>query len=504
MIEWARSKILVLQADIQYAYMNRTVISGKSAILGVSILLFLYICFRASMLSFTHDEGFTYSKYVHYSYSEILQYKTDNIAPNNQVLNTFSQKFFSGMFGTSEFVLRLGSILSFALFLITLYTFARHFFQSFALPGFLVVVLHPYVLDFMVLSRGYGMALTGMLLSILGVVSGISNQFKTKYYLIALASGILAVLANYSLLNFFLINSVLFLAFQIFLGLNRGHITSHRLIITNIFSFVGSLILLGSLIYAPLKLILERHLLMGGESGFWADTVGSLCHNLAYGMRYQHIWEIILKALVITIPLLATLRVSTILKKESRNSTDTILVFLYLLNAGLVSATLIQHYILGSVFPMDRMAISFVLAFLLLVVITLVSHCQENNRLASLFRISLYSITCLFALHMLMCSNLSYSLEWKYDANTKEIAKDIEHLEGEVQLGVHPLYVHGLNFYRQTKHLTKFPDIHSDGYRLKGDYNYFVIASVDRHKIEAEGLTILKEYSPGGAILAKK
>ena len=62
---------------------------------GLSMAILFYVVFRAINLSITHDEAFTYTRYVNHSYAEIVTYETGNILPNNHILNTVSQKFFS-------------------------------------------------------------------------------------------------------------------------------------------------------------------------------------------------------------------------------------------------------------------------------------------------------------------------------------------------------------------------------------------------------------------------
>ncbi|MEP6795559.1 MAG: hypothetical protein ABJB16_14620, partial [Saprospiraceae bacterium] len=92
----------------------------------------------------------------------------------------------------------------------------------------------------------------------------------------------------------------------------------------------------------------------------------------------------------------------------------------------------------------------------------------------------------------------------KYDANTKAIALDIEAINDDIILGAHPLFEPALNFYRQTKHLTKYTEVDHDGYRKAGDYNYFVIPDEDRQKIVQDSLQVIKEYQPSQTILASR
>src|ERR1051326_3454816 len=135
-------------------------------IISCSVLLFAYIVARVCMLSFTHDEAFTYLHYVRCSW-ETINHLTYT---NNHLLNTWLMKFCNNLFGNSEFSLRLPNVLSYILFLhfsrklLLVVTDAR-----LALGGWLFLNLNPFVLDFFSLARGYGISLGFFMMGLYGL-----------------------------------------------------------------------------------------------------------------------------------------------------------------------------------------------------------------------------------------------------------------------------------------------------------------------------------------------
>jgi hypothetical protein len=122
----------------------------------IATALFSYAVLRAARLSFTFDEAATYISYL----SSSLMTALDFTDANNHVLYTLLARLFAAFGGSSELVLRLPSLLGFALYLLFSWALLSRFFGRFAaLAGFLLINLNPFVLDFFSVGRGYGLAL---------------------------------------------------------------------------------------------------------------------------------------------------------------------------------------------------------------------------------------------------------------------------------------------------------------------------------------------------------
>ena len=77
-----------------------------------------YIIYKAASNSFTHDEAFTWNRWVFRSYFDIIFYYGQDIVPNNHILNSVLMKTSEWMFGSREFALRLPNVLAGAGFLL--------------------------------------------------------------------------------------------------------------------------------------------------------------------------------------------------------------------------------------------------------------------------------------------------------------------------------------------------------------------------------------------------
>ena len=74
----------------------------------ISVLLVAFVSIKASIASFTHDESYSYLRFVGQSFFEIISYDTPYT--NNHILNTLLMKCFDLLFGTSELALRAPNI----------------------------------------------------------------------------------------------------------------------------------------------------------------------------------------------------------------------------------------------------------------------------------------------------------------------------------------------------------------------------------------------------------
>lgn len=128
--------------------------AASAALLGT---LFLVLVYRAATLSFSADEGFSYTLYVGSDVFSLIR----NYDANLHVIHTFLTWASVRLFGLSELTMRLPSLLGCGIYFAAVYQFGRHFFPRslWRLVATCILPLNPLVLDHMVVSRGYGLAL---------------------------------------------------------------------------------------------------------------------------------------------------------------------------------------------------------------------------------------------------------------------------------------------------------------------------------------------------------
>ncbi len=132
--------------------------------------LFAANVYRAATQSLTIDEAFTYHLYLTKNLRTIL---TEYDA-NNHVLYTLLAKLSVGIFGASEFAIRLPSLLGGALYFYAVYRVCWFFFEGrwlFVL-GVAALTLNPFVLDFLSAGRGYGLGLALWMIGLWCLLNG--------------------------------------------------------------------------------------------------------------------------------------------------------------------------------------------------------------------------------------------------------------------------------------------------------------------------------------------
>src|SRR5262249_21108054 len=111
------------------------------------------------------------------------------------------------LFGNTELSLRLPTLFGYLLYLgggVWLLMRLQNVWLSIA--GFLLLNLNPFLLDFFFLSRGYGLALGFLMLSLALFTNAYLHKTKPDFILYlfgSAAAGGLAVLANFAFLDFY-------------------------------------------------------------------------------------------------------------------------------------------------------------------------------------------------------------------------------------------------------------------------------------------------------------
>lgn len=122
----------------------------------VILLRFAFCTYRAATQSITHDEAFTYLRFVSGDWSNSYQ----AYDANNHILYTILARISVWCLGNSEFSLRLPSLIAGLALSVGVYFVLRPIrSQAIRSIAFLAILLHPLLLDFSVAARGYGLSL---------------------------------------------------------------------------------------------------------------------------------------------------------------------------------------------------------------------------------------------------------------------------------------------------------------------------------------------------------
>lgn len=179
---------------------NKKIPLQLSLVLLSGLGIVWYIIYKASHTSFTHDESYTYTHYVHQGFMDIVSYKTPYT--NNHILNTVLMKYCELLFGSSELSLRLPNILAFILYSIFIILLLYKYIPKLMFPFYLLMVLNPHLLDFFALARGYGLSFAFLLMS-LYYLSLYFTSKQNKHLILFNVGAFLSVMSNFSLLNYY-------------------------------------------------------------------------------------------------------------------------------------------------------------------------------------------------------------------------------------------------------------------------------------------------------------
>jgi hypothetical protein len=467
-------------------------------------LIFCYTLARALLLSVTWDESQSYREFI--QNGVIVPEVYDMMAANNHTLNTAGSIFFIKLFGTSEFTLRITVLIAHLFFLLfsarlVLKLNSRWLIVS----AFLVINLNPFLLDFFSISRGYGIANGMMMASIYYLYCFQNEGLRTKDAVLVILFAGLASLGNLTLLNYCVVVYGL-----IFLLLVSRHFRENKakaiagIIRQMLFPTFLLALLFWFIIPISFDLRAAGALFLGGSSGLWTDTLGTIVPRLWYNLDLSY-WLIRLtKAFFFVVMFSAGALVLMKYLRKQLPERGRFLALLLLLFVLIILSTVVQHYLLGTLFLIERGVLFLFILFTLILVFFIDQLSSEKKKLGALMHLSAAAVL----IHFLCSFNLKYVYEWKDDCETKEMLSDLERIREKprerfnISLGMPLSLESSINFYRIVRHY----DWLSQAMRSKRvNYlnDYFLLTPREQEYADRDSLEILKTYPITGNILAK-
>jgi uncharacterized membrane protein len=320
--------------------------ASSAALLAASV-------YRAATYPFTGDESLSFAIF---SWEPVW-----GVSANNHLLNTWLMRVCSSLFGNSELSLRLPNLLAHALYLVSVLALLRRFeHAALLLAGFAFFNLNPFMLDFFMVARGYGLALafTAAALSLLARAYDAKRRgagFGASLYLSA-AAGSLAVLSNYAFLNFYLPLLLacvwFFVTDESLRRFGRGRLAAAA---AGLLAACG--LFLAFVVSDLLRLQRAGGLYAGGKEGFFSDTVRSLVRVSLYYVPYTYASEWAVSAFVVGLfAAMLLLGVAVCV----RHGEVPLFVPLLLVLALAAALPVAQHNLVGTLFPVDRGALPYV------------------------------------------------------------------------------------------------------------------------------------------------
>ncbi|MCF8276264.1 MAG: glycosyltransferase family 39 protein [Flavobacteriales bacterium] len=412
--------------------------SWQTIVFCIALGLFTYTSYRTANLSFTYDESSTVLEYVGRTYAYIF---TRAPTATNHLLNSASAKFFSSIFPASEFVYRLPNLLAhlvYMLFSALLVSRLRTAENTFKIFGFVLLNFNPYLLDFFSLARGYGLAACFTMAAIYFLFRYHQSSNRSPLFA-CLISCSLAVLSNFTLLNFLLAISCFIFIDECFKTYNGRRFSS---LVINAGFVLLTVFFLSLIIYSPIhELVSKNELFFGGETGIWQNTLLSVIQKSTYSDDQQ-------KNSLAVLVFLVMLGLSWILALPQVTSRNNFGLKLLLLISIILFGLLAQNMLFGTRFIQERTALFLYPLFISTVIFSIHEstflHSWVKNTMVGIFAFIMFSNT-------LASANRNHTLDWSHEADIKFLMHQIENEKRPYQTNFVVDWPYGVScqFYRE-------------------------------------------------------
>ena len=480
-----------------------------STVLVVAILglcLITYTSYRAATLSITHDEAIIYGFTTKYSALDIYNY----VIAQDHMLNTLLIKWSRDVFPDSDLTIRLPNLIGHLLYIIfTIALVWRWKDKHLRIAGFIILNFNPYLLDFFSIARGYGLSVSLMMVSIyFGYGYGVSK----KLYRLALSLlfAILSVLTVYTLLNYFFALIGVVLLLLVFDWLTGYYKFNARALARSALTII-LLLLAAWFLYLKLDDPISR---VQNKEFIYVDAGRNLIEGTIRPVVFRSIYNVdpglivgVISYTIIGLYALAFFWMIGYSLKKNFSFINRLIFFSFFLISIVALSIQLQHELFNIRFLSNRTA-TFLIPLICLLLLGTLQELRQFKNLRIPAVVLSYLLAGLFIFNTALSANFSYYLEWKYDADTKQMLMDLQSEVGPdpsepVKLGIVWIHEPVINYYRKNCNLDWLQKVDQKGYA--GDFDYYYLFDVDsvRSKLDFTKTTLVKEYPVSKNILLK-
>lgn len=494
--------------------------AGRAAAIGLAWFAFLWAVMRACVQAVTGDEAQDYLFYAAHNNPSHW-----DPAANNHMLNSIGERLFSTIFGLSALSVRIPTLLGAALYIYVAYRLCEAISAEWKvrIPLFICLVYNPFIFDFFVAARGYGIA-NAFLMAAIAVSASwhlrredFPGGGRELLAATAISSGCLglAFTANFSLAFTGATTMLLLLVWAI--GANaapRGKLLAAGLI-------PGLLIVL----FIPSWTLLH---FSKGEIVAGTKSLLTTLSTLVESSMHQpspylinplliHPFELLRGYLLPVVGALALLQFLWILwdrvwrrsqrEGPERNPHTAWLCALGSLAGGVAVLAVGEHRLAYRLFrllmPVSRTGLFFLPLVTLMAGIA--AAIPPLSRGAKVGRGALIGSLCLLSFYYFFCMRLTYFQEWDYQADLKEGYKVIacyNHEKNVQDVESSWEYHAGMNFQRLLSGRETFGPFSSTTPHTTPHELYILERNFERDFIDAQGLKVVFKGENSGMAIA--
>jgi hypothetical protein len=467
--------------------------AGHFALSFLAIFAFAWAIARACVQSVVGDEGITYLNFVAKPWP--MQWYP---AANNHLLNTLLIQGFTSVFGLSALTLRAGALTGAAIYILSAYWLCRMISREWIvrLPLFICLVYNPYVFDFFVAARGYGLAVGFLLLAIaVAAWSHLESRWMAGCAIGSASIG-LSFTANFS----FAFADVAVLL-MIFLWALKA---APKLLWKLLAAVSVPAILVVFLIPSDTLLHWPAGQLYIGVESVW-KSIKSMIEATLYQMDASlvnpFLYGILLKLKRFLIPafwIAVAFQISMIARAWPKLRSPENVWRVSLGAAAACAAALVMFihwaalHLFGLLMPSDRTAVFFVP--LVTLIAGSAAAVASPSRIGTIARRASRTMLVVMAAYFGLCMRLTYFHEWQYISEAKQAyfaAAYYNHARCAQDVFATWYYDGALEFYRNFYQRERFTPFITDTKNPAGHQIYIVNRVFDNDVIESQHLTVV-------------
>lgn len=474
--------------------------SENKYFLSFGFVVFFLVIREAVFIPLTHDEYST----IMVSYQSVWDIFTfKDPIPNNHILNTLLLKLNVVTFGDHLFTNRIHNVLSFIPFFLFTVLVAKRLSINFTIQVLFVnsIVLQPFLLDFFSITRGYCLSITFQMASLYFAFLFLQKK-STKSLRWSLIIAALGVIANFTLLNFYLpLCGVLFFYAIRFYKKDKDF---------NIFIVIKNLLIisliLGLSCFIPFsKMMSTNQFVFWNSNNFFHDTIVPLLHSLRAGVFYfrwsneEYAWVLIgLIFLLLVITFIAKLK--GVENQENHLFSLVILFAVILYNNA-------QFYIANVPFLNARTSL-FLVPLLGLLLVTILEYISQY--LPKTGKVVTLIFIILTLQHFVRGYNGRANYEWYFNQNTYEILDDImyeinvNNLKKPVKLDCHWFHHPSLTYHvnKDYRGVIELMPYHKE--TSPNTEAVYYLSEPNEEKELSTNFTKIKQYNGGHGVLWRR
>jgi len=476
----------------------------RGILIGIAALAMAWAIARAHIQAITIDEAVTYTNFVRPAEPGFWEPHA-----NNHFLNSVLAWGFTRVFGTSNLVARSGALIGAAIYIVASYLLCALIAERFLLRAFLFIclVFNPFIFDFLVAARGYGLASGFLLSAICLVANALLPELKSlRVERACIAASLFIGLSFLGNFSFAFVDAVTIVMLYLWASGRAPSLKTRAKLAAA--CFLPGLLLAGALAGPILLQWNQRELTYGAAS--LRETFKSLYQASFYELN-PSVQELLFIDVPLILPIVfgifVTWQAALILIhwRSLRSARSRWSPMLAAIPAFAVGGALLTHWLLFRIkripLPLDRTGIWIVVLGTLFVGI--LAAAPIPTRAGEISRRGLTVLMVVLGSYFLLCLRLNYFKEWKWDADTDKlysVLASYNHACGLKDIAPTWRYDAAMNYYRNASGRETFPRFLRSAELPAGKQAYVLLEPQDHDFVANHGLSIVYRAPSGAAI----